>query len=70
MTRATPSASTTSQQQSINLTNFLTPSTFSLPSLQWQVNDQGYPWVLGRNEVKAGQQITITTREDVQADER
>lgn len=36
---------------------------------QWQVNDQGYPWVLGRNEVEAGQKITITTRADAVASE-
>uniref|UniRef100_A0A7S0RHC8 Pyruvate kinase n=1 Tax=Chlamydomonas leiostraca TaxID=1034604 RepID=A0A7S0RHC8_9CHLO len=36
---------------------------------QWQVNDQGYPWVLGRNEVQAGQSITITTRPEVVATE-
>lgn len=35
---------------------------------QWQVNDQGYPWVLGRNDVEAGQTIVITTREDAVAD--
>jgi len=36
---------------------------------QWQVNDQGYPWVLGRNEVSAGQKMIITTREDAVATE-
>ncbi len=36
---------------------------------QWQANDQGYPWVLGRNEIKVGQRIVITTREDAVADE-
>ena len=36
---------------------------------QWQANDQGYPWVLGRNEIKAGQRINLTTREDAVADE-
>jgi hypothetical protein len=35
---------------------------------QWQVNDQGYPWVLGHNDVVAGQKIIITTREDAVAD--
>lgn len=36
---------------------------------QWQANDQGYPWVLGRNEIKTGQRINLTTREDAVADE-
>lgn len=34
---------------------------------QWQINEQGYPWVLGRNDIVAGQRISITTR-DVVAD--
>jgi hypothetical protein len=38
------------------------------PSLT-QVNDQGYPWVLGRNEVAAGQKIIITTRDGAVASE-
>ena len=33
------------------------------------MNDQGYPWVLGRNEVQAGQQIVITGRPDAVASE-
>lgn len=39
-----------------------------LPSSQYETNDQGYPWVLGRNDVVAGQKITITTRPDAVAD--
>ena len=38
--------------------------------IQWQANDQGYPWVLGKNEVQVGQKIVITTREDAVADEK
>ncbi|KAG1681021.1 hypothetical protein FOA52_009981 [Chlamydomonas sp. UWO 241] len=30
---------------------------------QWQINEQGYPWVLGRNDVQVGKRIAITTRE-------
>ncbi len=30
---------------------------------------QGYPWVLGRNEVAAGARLTITTRADAVATE-
>ncbi|GAX81789.1 hypothetical protein CEUSTIGMA_g9217.t1 [Chlamydomonas eustigma] len=37
---------------------------------QWQANDQGYPWVLGRNEVATGQKLIITTKEDAVADEK
>jgi len=34
---------------------------------EWQINEQGYPWVLGRNDVSVGQRIAITTR-NVSAD--
>ncbi|KAF5827684.1 cytosolic pyruvate kinase [Dunaliella salina] len=35
---------------------------------QWQVDNQGYPWVLGRKDVHAGEVMTLTTREDAVAD--
>jgi len=35
---------------------------------QWQVDNQGYPWVLGQKEIHAGQVMTLTTREDAVAD--
>jgi hypothetical protein len=45
------------------------PACCCCPSLPPCTHAQGYPWVLGRNEVAAGQVITITTRPDAVASE-
>jgi hypothetical protein len=44
-------------------------TSLTLPVLPCPPPSQGYPWVLGRNEVAAGQVITITTRPDAVASE-
>ncbi len=47
--------------------SILIPLLLPFPS-QYQTDEQGYPWVLGKNEVVAGQKIVITCSPDAVAD--